>query len=59
MGLVEGFVGIVVGLVETEVEGLERWKRDFMVEGSLHDLMLGAKLLIIGASLCRSSLLHD
>ena len=55
----EGFVGIVVGLVEIEVEGLERWKRDFMVEGSLHDLMLGAKLLIIGASLCRSSLLHD
>ena len=38
----EGFVGIVVGLVEIEVEGLERWKRDFMVEGTFHDPMLGA-----------------
>ena len=55
----EAFVGIVVGLVGIEVEGLQRWKRDFMVEGTIHDPKLGAKLLIIGPSLCRSSLLHD
>ena len=54
----EGFVGIVVGVVDIELEGFERWKRDSMMEGTLHDPMLGAKLLIIGASLCRSSLLH-
>ena len=55
----EGFVGIVVGMVEIEVEGFERWKRDFMVERTLHSAILGAKLRIIGVSLCRSSLLHD
>ncbi len=55
----EGFVGIVVGVVEIELEGFERWKRDFMVEGTLHNAMLGGKLQIIGASLCRSSLLHN
>ena len=54
----EGFVAIVVGVVEIEPEGLERWKRDFMVEGTLHNSILGAKLRIIRASLHRSSLLH-
>lgn len=58
-GLVEDFGGIVVGVVEIELEGFERWKRDFMVEGTLHQSTLSPKLRIIGASLCRSSLLHD
>ena len=55
----EGFVGIVVEVVEIELEGFERWKRDFMVKWTLHNALLGVKLWIIGAPLCRSSLLHD
>ncbi len=55
----EGFVAIVVGVVGIELEGFERWKRDFMVEGTVYNPVLGAKLRIIGASLCRSSLLHN
>ena len=54
----EGFLAIVVEAVEMELEGFERWKRDLMAERPLHDSILRAKLRIMVASPCNSSLLH-
>ena len=58
-GVVEGFSAIDVEAVAIALEGFERWKRDLMGGRPLRNSILRAKLRIMVASPCNSSLLRE